>query len=152
MPIIMHRSVAAVQGIQQSNLEAKDELLEEDLPSPLNAVEFDNSRSNKANFSELTVVTESPPDLSTRPSPKSSFQNDDTIMEAVEEQPISSISGDLCLDQSIVLIGSPLIGCGFSHVLSIYPSQIAYKSPGYHLRMLPFKLFLVFSNLHDVSW
>lgn len=104
MPSIMYRSVAAVQGIQQSNPDAKDEPLEEDLPSPLNAGEFENSRSNKVIFSELTVVTESPPDLSSRPSPKSSFQNDDTIMEAVEEQPISSISGYLCLVRSIVLL------------------------------------------------
>lgn len=95
--MVIHRSAAAVQGAQEAKFETEDELLEEDLvilekPS---AVEIGNARNGKFNVAELTV-TEYPSEVTTRPSPKSSFQGDDRILDAVMEKPISSISGNPC--------------------------------------------------------
>lgn len=96
-PLVIHRSVAAVQGAQEAKLEIKDELLEDDLINLENrsVAEIVNARSGKTNVAELTVVTEYPSDITTRPSPKSSFQIDERVVDAVVEKPISSISGNL---------------------------------------------------------
>jgi len=103
--LVIHRSVAAVQGAQEAKFETKDELLEEDLISleRPSAVEIVNARSGKINVAELTVVTEYPSEVTTKPSPKSSFQSDDRIMDAVLEKPISSISGNPFLSLNLFM-------------------------------------------------
>jgi len=95
--LVIHRSVAAVQGAHEAKLEIKDELMEDDLVNLENrsVAEIVNARNGKTNVGELTVVTEYPSEITTRPSPKSSFQIDDRITDAVVEKPISSISGNL---------------------------------------------------------
>lgn len=69
----------------------EDDLINLEKPS---AGEIGNARNGKFNVAELSVVTECPSEVTAKPSPKSSFQSEERILDAVMEQAISSISGN----------------------------------------------------------